>query len=150
MVDILRGLPPKVHLICGRHAKPPVVIDADVPAEKEAPVEIVVPEVVTQVESSAPVIQEAEVEIKEPVEEREEDAAAPAEETQTVASADSVSVHSDTPSGMSHESLMGVSVWSDQIQLVTLLKEDQGLGFSILDYQVSLPVNEVVISCQLS
>lgn len=142
MVDILRSLPSKVHLICGRHDRPPTVIKEDLPSQRE--VEEVIPEVVPHVESARLPIS-PEPEVKESVEEEEEGAQA-VEETLTVISGDSVSLHSDTPSGMSHESLMGVSVWSDQVQLVTLHKGDQGLGFSILDYQVGGPYRFLLLS----
>ena len=39
-------------------------------------------------------------------------------------------------SPLSRDSVSGLAVWDDQLQTVELVKGDQGLGFSILDYQV--------------
>ena len=35
------------------------------------------------------------------------------------------------------QSVSGQSMWSDKVEYVMLEKADKGLGFSILDYQVS-------------
>lgn len=132
VVDILRSLPPKVCLVCGRHSEPPTVIEADSPTQTEAVHEEVVPEQVLSVEATAPSVEEPEIQIHTAV---DDEKAPNLDDTPTIGSGDSISLQSDTQSAVSHESLMGVSVWSDQVQLVTLIKGDQGLGFSILDYQ---------------
>ncbi|PIK51095.1 putative multiple PDZ domain protein-like [Apostichopus japonicus] len=84
VVDILRSLPSKVHLICGCHDRPPTVIKEDLPSQRE--VEEVIPEVVPHVESARLPIS-PEPEVKESVVAEEE--AQAMEETLTVISGDS-------------------------------------------------------------
>ncbi|XP_071953522.1 multiple PDZ domain protein-like isoform X2 [Antedon mediterranea] len=106
VVNILKELPLKVHLVCARHPHQ-VFPDNQEATDKAIGVEEVTVSL-TQDSSAGPQSLMSEV-------------------------------------GQSRESLAGLAMWSDDVQIIELQKGAQGLGFSILDYQDPTNPSQIVI-----
>lgn len=53
----------------------------------------------------------------------------------------SVSMDLSKMKSRSLEPLTGLVMWSNEVQVIDLIKSERGLGFSILDYQVNVLIN---------
>ena len=126
VVKTLKELPMHVRIVCARHPHPVFPEAAEVPQPK-------IEEVAVTVDAQEEVFTTNQTNLQESL---------PFPEVENVGSVLAVQTlrdnSSDRASPLSRESLGGLAVWDDELQTVDLNKGDKGLGFSILDYQVSL------------
>ena len=131
VVKTLKELPMHVRIVCARHPHPvfPEKKASDVP--QSAPtVEEVIPDANIQEE----VFTASELNLQESLPFPEVELAGAALAVHSGGGDDGV----DRASPMSRDSIGSLAVWDDELHTVDLIKGDQGLGFSILDYQVKI------------